>query len=203
MDDWPKDTLDGTAYTSAPNKKQFQFTKGNLEVYALDKLHSHIHEIWFCEKAKCSFTDCPHDSERWTHVGKDFCTVDALCEARDGTLCFIEFKNRPSSNLTQEELWEKAFETPYAVFLAMLEEMPMRTFRQKAELFVVFKDLSAKTDEAYRAGISAPIKRLAKETDAQGKPVYFGLTVFRGKLYRDVHTFSAQEFDEWATQNLP
>lgn len=142
------------------------------------------------------------------YLSKDLRTSDALYKAANGIFYFIKFKAKDSSSVVEGDIWEKAFESLYAASLVPLKDYSMAHIREHAEFLLVVKSFSDKTKGYYASSpeygkISASIRKLAKYLDADGNPIYFRLAQFRKKrLYRDVHTFSEEQFIDWARKHL-
>ncbi len=202
-------TLADVSYTEDHNNNpQKQFILGSIGeicVCGLDRCHMNVSEIWriYCSKKGCSYRSKGYFT-------KDFCTVDALYETstEPRSLYFIEFKAQPSTNVEEGDIWAKAFESPYAAALGPLEGWTMEEIRRCSEFVLVVKNITDKTRGYYNTGkdfnrISDPILKWAGRKDGENKSIYFGLEQFREKeLYRDVHTFSEEQFIAWAKEHL-
>lgn len=198
-------TLAEASYTkdhdNEPEKQFMLGSIGKVHVCNLDRCHMKVGEIWKV---------CHNDKG---YVGKDFCTADALYEASvrlscEKTLYFIEFKAQPSHNVDEDSIWAKAFESLYAASLGPLGGWTMEEIRQCSEFVLVVKSITDKTKMYYGTKkdfdrISDPVLKWAGRKDGEGMSIYFGLEQFKKRgFYRDVHTFSEEQFLEWARDRL-
>lgn len=194
----------------------------DLRAYRLDRFPS-VEALWPvkrslpCRKKNCKKCDTcqektceKREGTASSYVHKNLKTADALYIASDGNIYFIEFKAQPSRNVDDKDVNGKAFESLYAAVLNVLENRPMAQIRANAEFVVVFKETSTTTRDYYIEKSRFELKQIANKVrkhgdmlDKDGCPIYFGLEKFRkAGYYRDVHTFDATQFEQWAAEKL-
>ena len=196
-----------------PKERQFSLGEiGTRKAYNLDdsKRHLNLNEVWF---VRCSKKDCQYRTDQG--FLKDACTADAVYVSSDGKFYFIEFKAQPSGNIKKKEVWGKAVESLYVASLTLLGAHSMDYIRENAEFVLVAKVISPETenhspkrvedirsDEAFRK-FTTPVRGLGACLDGARNPIYFELDRLKKKrLYHDVHTFSEEQFLEWARDRL-
>lgn len=147
-----------------------------------------------------------------TGAQNKFCSVDCFATL-DDTYYFIEFKNATASRLNGIEWYEgqpidvslrrKAFDSLAIAPLTVLQATSGSFIMDHAEFIVVY----VPDAEEAMSGIDIrnKIKRLAGCADSlyPELPVRWDLESLRDdKLFRDVHTWPAPIFEQWAMNNL-
>lgn len=110
---------------------------------------------------------------------------DAYLEA-NGTHWFIEFKYQKSKNVDRKQIWRKAYDSICTVRMAVNQTIPLDDLCQNAVFLVVFQDEEEKGLDAFKQKTAGYAKK--------EYPVYWELRKIEGKLYREVHTIPATEF---------
>lgn len=120
--------------------------------------------------------------------GQTLSGCDAYLKA-NGTHWFIEFKNQYANSISQntiQQIWRKAYDSVCTVRMAIEQTITLDDLCQNAKFLVVFRDEAQTGLDAFKDKTSGFAKK--------EYPVYWALRKIEGKLYREVHTIPATEF---------
>lgn len=121
--------------------------------------------------------------------GQTLSGCDAYLKS-NGTYWFIEFKNQYADTINQktvQQIWRKAYDSVSTVGMAIEKTITLDDLCHNAAFLVVFRD----EEEAGLDAIQKQVSNLSED-----EPVYWGLRKIEGKLYREVHTIPATEFQQ-------
>lgn len=126
-------------------------------------------------------------------------SVDAISHTKD-SIVFIEFKNGDMHN--QKVKVREKIRDSLLVFGAISNKTISYT-RQKVEFILVYNETRNPLPNQYTKGVVQPSEScrfISKRLAQLGKSefVLYGLEVFKGLYFRDVHTYSQEEFEEYA-----
>lgn len=148
-----------------------------------------------------------------------YCSVDALLMTRDGSYCFVEFKNSTKKGLLEidndtceslkKSLWKKAFDSIALAGLTIAPDgVSGQELMSKSILCVVCRDcvdsafdrMNAKSAFDFEFDLS---RKHTKETITEEQFADWDLDEFKDRgLYKDVRVDTECDFVNWARENL-
>ncbi len=127
------------------------------------------------------------------------CSVDALCLFENDSLVFVEFKNGRLNSMEVFGLRKKVYDS--LLIFQDISGINLTTLRSKATLVLVFrKDLNPAEGDDRQSLPMAPsrdkiVSRLFELADKE--LIRFDLERFKSYCFKDVHTYSPEEFDTY------
>lgn len=164
-----RDYLKTLSEASLDDKKEERLIESDFRAYKLDTL-----TVQVCKKLR---------------HGQTLSGCDAYWKA-NGTHWFIEFKNQNAKGVydKRDDIWKKAYDSVCTVRMAIEQEITLDALCQNSVFLVVYQDEKQEPES---------LRRIREQSRVWGKVREFirdGLRPLEGKLYREVHTIPATEF---------
>ena len=153
-----------------------------------------LSEASYDSNVKASLIDSPHKAYKLDGLTVQVCRrlrggitlsgCDSYLE-KNGVYWFIEFKNQEPADIDPEDIRKKAYDSVSTVRMAVDQAIPLDDLCQNSVFLVVYQDEEPKTEDAIEQ---------ENANFSEMEHIRWGLRKIEGKLYREVHTIPATEF---------
>lgn len=132
---------------------------------------------------------------------------DALFILKNGTLVFVEFKNGYMDKVKEYGVRKKIYDS--IIILTDILGCGVASLRQNMEYILVYNE-SANEDQheviekkKFMVQSSRAYDNLAKNIFQMARREYvcFGVNIFKNYCFKDVHTYTEKEFEEYLEKN--
>ncbi len=128
-------------------------------------------------------------------------SVDAYYVREDGREYLIEFKNQNPEDVPRRAIKEKAYDSLYLLLLTFDQRKSLEETAKNVSLVVVYNEKASGIYQATHYNKSSSFDKMVQKFGQLAKagnsrPIRFGISYLKGRLYREIYTVDVEDFLE-------
>lgn len=158
------------------------------------------------KRGAVNFDDVKNEYIKSLRLSETPCSNDALFDDGKGSLVFVEFKNGRINSKIKFEIWKKIYDS--ALIFADITSTGISYTRSHMKYILVYNEIinqintfdkNLKEKKKTLVQPSPSFDAFAKNVGKYANEEYvgFGLKIFQNYCFKEVHTYTASEFDDY------
>lgn len=176
-----------------------------LKDTSLDKREKETYYMTSSARSAINFDDVKNEYIKSLDMSETPSSNDALFEDGNGSVVFVEFKNKKIDSKTQYRIRRKIYDSIF--IFTDLTSTTISTLRKYAKYILVYNEMENKDNNSDKELVeknkyvqsSSSFDDIAKTLSGYAKKEYicFGLRSFVNYCFKEVHTFTEKEFEAY------